>query len=58
VVKGGSPHKTGPIIAPVMVERPITVQPYALRRLTAICGTGDATISIASFGGTVRLKKI
>jgi hypothetical protein len=29
-----------------------------LRRVNAICGSGDATISIASFGGTVRLKKI
>jgi hypothetical protein len=32
--------------------------PYVLRRVTAICGSGDASISIASFGGTVRLKKI
>jgi DUF4097 and DUF4098 domain-containing protein YvlB len=50
--------RTGPIIAPVIVERTPTVMPYVLRRLTAICGTGDATISVASFGGTVRLKKI
>jgi hypothetical protein len=34
------------------------VAPYALRRITAVCGSGDATISVASFGGTVRLKKI
>jgi hypothetical protein len=58
MVKGGPPHKTGPLIAPVIVERPITVQPFALRRLTAICGTGEAMISVASFGGTVRLRKI
>src|SRR5687767_1058825 len=57
VAKGHPPHKTGPIVQPVIVERPITVQPYTLRRLTAICGTGDAMISVASFGGTVRLKK-
>ena len=56
VVKGGP--KTGPIIAPVIVERSPTVMPYVLRRLTAICGSGDATISVASFGGTIRLKKI
>jgi hypothetical protein len=31
--------------------------PY-VRRIEAICGSGDATISIASFGGTVRLKKL
>ena len=58
VAKGHSPHKTGPIIAPIPVEKPPTVVPYALRRVTAICGSGDATISVASFGGTVRLKKI
>jgi hypothetical protein len=55
--KGQPPQKTGPIISPVIVDKP-TVAPYVLRRLTAICGTGDATISVASFGGTVRLKKI
>ena len=58
VAKGYPPHKTGPIVQPVIVERPITVQPYTLRRLTAICGSGDAMISVASFGGTIRLKKI
>ena len=47
--------KTGPIIAPIVIEKPIT---YVLRRVTAICGSGDATISVNSFGGTVRLKKI
>ena len=56
--KGQAPSKTGPIIAPVYVERSPAVAPYALRRLTAICGSGDAMISVASFGGTVRLKKI
>ena len=58
VVKGGPVPKTGPIIAPMIVERTPTVAPYALRRLTAICGSGDAMISVASFGGTIRLKKI
>lgn len=49
--------KTGPIIAPIVVAKPMVV-PYVPRRVSAICGSGDATISIASFGGTVRLKKI
>jgi DUF4097 and DUF4098 domain-containing protein YvlB len=49
--------KTGPIISPVIVDKP-AIAPYVLRRLTAVCGSGDATISVASFGGTVRLKKI
>lgn len=58
VAKGHPPQKSGPVIQPIPVERPATVAPYALRRVTAICGSGDATILVASFGGTVRLKKI
>ena len=58
VAKGHPPQKTGPIIQPIPVEKPTVVARYVLRRVTAICGSGDATISIASFGGTVRLKKI
>ena len=50
--------RTGPVVAPIVVEKPVVVpSQYVLRRITAICGTGDATISIASFGGAVRLKK-
>lgn len=42
----------------IVIERPnVMVAPY-VRRVEAICGTGDATISVASFGGTVRLKKL
>ena len=51
------PSKAGPVHAPMVVDRPIVVAPY-VRRIDAICGTGDATISVASFGGTVRLKKL
>ena len=58
VAKGGSPSKTGPIIAPVVPEKMPTVMPYVLRRVNAVCGSGDATIMVASFGGTIRLKKI
>ena len=54
---GQGPQKTGPIVSPVIVDSPV-VNPYVLRRITAVCGSGDATISVASFGGTVRLKKI
>lgn len=50
--------KAGPVVSPIVVERPTVVVPYVLRRVTAICGSGDASISVASFGGTVRLKKI
>jgi hypothetical protein len=58
VAKGHPPQKTGPIIAPIPVEKPRTMVSYVLRRVQAIFGSGDATISIASFGGTVRLKKL
>jgi len=50
--------KAGPVVAPIVIARPTVVVQHALRRITAICGSGDATISVASFGGTVRLKKI
>jgi hypothetical protein len=50
---------SGPVVARIVVEKPsVIASPYVLRRVNAICGTGDATISIASFGGTVHLKKI
>lgn len=56
--KGQPLPRTGPIVAPVRVERPTATAQYVLKRVNAICGTGDAMISIASFLGTVRLKKI
>ena len=52
------PRTGGPVVAPIVVEKPAIAMQYALRRINAVCGSGDATISIASFGGTVRLKKI
>jgi len=56
--KGQALPRTGPVVAPIVVQRPAVATRYILRRVNAICGSGDATISIASFGGTVRLKKI
>jgi hypothetical protein len=50
--------RSGPVVAPIIVEKSSVPIPYVSRRVTAICGTGDATISVASFGGTVRLKKL
>lgn len=52
------PPKSGPVIAPIVVQKPMPAAAYVLRRVTAVCGTGDASISVASFGGTVHLKKI
>ena len=54
----GSQAKGGPVVAPVVVKPPVVAVPYSLRRINAICGDGDATISVASFGGTLRLKKL
>ena len=51
------PVTPGPVIEPIVVQKAMPA-PYGLRRFSAVCGSGDATISIASFGGTVRLKKI
>ncbi|HJY26770.1 MAG TPA: DUF4097 family beta strand repeat-containing protein, partial [Pyrinomonadaceae bacterium] len=52
------PPKPGPEVAPITIEKPALAVPYVPRRITAVCGTGDATLSIATFGGTVRLKKL
>jgi hypothetical protein len=46
------------VIEPIIVERQALPAQFVLKRVNAICGTGDATISVSSFGGTVRLKKI
>ncbi len=56
--KGQPSQKGGPVVAPITIERPTILVPYILRRVNAICGSGDATISVASFGGTLRLKKM
>ena len=51
------PGKPAPVISPVVIGGPTPV-PYVLRRVNAICGSGDATIAVASFGGTVHLRKL
>jgi len=55
--KTAPPAAVGPTIAPVPVEKPMVIVPF-VRRIEAICGSGDAMISIASFGGAVHLKKL
>jgi hypothetical protein len=39
-------------VAPV-----IATSPYPVRRLVGICGTGDATVTVNSFSGSLRLQK-
>lgn len=51
------PGKPAPMGTPVAIGGPTPV-PYVLRRVNAICGSGDATIAVASFGGTVQLRKL
>lgn len=55
--KTPAPPKTGVMVTPAPVERPTIFVPV-VRRIEAICGSGDATISVASFGGAVHLKKL
>ena len=52
-VKPRYPENTPKPPAPV----PVGI-PHVLRRVNAVCGSGDATLSIASFGGTIHIKKI
>jgi hypothetical protein len=59
----GAAPETQPVIkiAPRMkmvTVGPVVVRaPYASRRVNAIHGTGDATISVASFSGTLHLQQ-
>lgn len=55
--KTPAPPKSGVMVTPAPVERPLIIVPI-VRRIEAICGSGDATISVASFGGAVHLKKL
>ncbi len=50
--------KITPRINAVVKVHPVIVQaPYVLRRINAVYGKGDATISVASFSGTLHLQK-
>jgi hypothetical protein len=46
-----------PRIKKVEVTTPVVEPFYILRRVSAICGAGDATIYVASFSGTLHLQK-
>lgn len=41
----------------VKVTPPVVAIPYSLRRINAICGSGDAFINVSSFSGILRLQK-
>jgi DUF4097 and DUF4098 domain-containing protein YvlB len=38
--------------------KPVVVKAYTSRRVSAVHGTGDALINVASFSGTLRLQKL
>jgi hypothetical protein len=48
--------KAGPPLI-VKVAPPVVAIPYSLRRVNAVCGSGDASINVSSFSGTLRLQK-
>ena len=55
--KTPAPPRSGVIVTPAPIERSTIFVPV-VRRIEAICGSGDAAISVASFGGAVHLKKL
>jgi DUF4097 and DUF4098 domain-containing protein YvlB len=46
-----------PRVGKVIVNTPIVVSTHTLRRVDAVCGSGDASIQVASFSGTLNLLK-
>jgi hypothetical protein len=55
--KPAAPVKVKPEVKATVVRTPVIVTTHSLRRLNAICGSGDALISVASFSGTVHLQR-
>ena len=57
----GSTPKPSPAVKvhvkPVIVVTPTPKIAFSMRRITGVHGTGDATISVASFSGTLRLEQ-
>lgn len=50
------PEKVVVYVKPHVKVAVTTKSSYALRRINAVCGTGEATISVSSFSGTLRLQ--
>ncbi|HLE63386.1 MAG TPA: hypothetical protein VI750_09610, partial [Pyrinomonadaceae bacterium] len=56
VVKVSPVDKAGhPVV--VKVTPPVVAIPYSLRRVNAVCGSGDAFLNVSSFSGTLRLQR-
>ena len=56
--KPAPPAVKDPPTGTIVIKPSIAIPVYTLRRIVATCGTGDASIAVNSFSGTVRLKKI
>ena len=56
--KPPTPGAKGAPPTSIVIKPSVVVVPYTLRRITAICGSGDASISVASFSGNVRIQKL
>jgi DUF4097 and DUF4098 domain-containing protein YvlB len=56
--KPAPPAVKDPPTGTIVIKPSISIPVYTLRRIVATCGTGDASIAVNSFSGTVRLKKI
>jgi hypothetical protein len=52
-----SPAKPPVVSKQVIKCDAVIAKVHSLRRVSAICGTGDALITVASFSGTLHLQK-
>lgn len=58
IIKSPTPKvKGGPATTNIVVKPSVVIVPYA-RRVMAVYGSGDAMISVATFSGTVHLKRL
>lgn len=57
-VKSPAPTVKSPTPRGIVINPSVVVTPYTLRRVMAVHGSGDAMISVASFSGTLHLKKL
>jgi Toastrack DUF4097 len=57
-VKSPAPTVKPPATTSIVIKPSVVIVPYSLRRVAAMHGSGDAMISVASFSGTLHLKKL
>jgi hypothetical protein len=57
-VKSPAPTVKSPGPTAMVIKPNVVLVPYSLRRVMAMHGSGDAMISVASFSGSLHLKKM